>query len=312
VTVGNGAERDAQADRQGPPGVTDAAGVDRTDGGVCLGAGHQHGLLGGARRGGGAAAAVAAAPVPVAEVAAARPALAWRIRGRDRRLADVRGGAAAGAARAGAGGDRVRGRGPGVRHRAWAPVPAGPARAGRRRAGRGRADPAGAVAGRDGRVRSASGGRRRHHLARCVRRRRGAAHRRAGAPGPRRIARPGRRLAVRRRRHLGQAGRLRRAVAGRAGPVDPRLRHRDERAAVGLPAGRRADGGRPGDHGDQRGPDRDRVRAVRRDTAARDARRPADRGVRVPGGERGRARAPAGAAGQQASSARSTIGQEPA
>ena len=77
---------------------------------------------------------------------------------------------------------------------------------------------------------------------------------------------------------------------------------RDERAAVGIPAGRRADRGGHRDDGDQRGPDRGRVRAVRRDAAARDASRPAGRGVRVPGGERGCARAPAGTAGQEASS----------
>jgi hypothetical protein len=81
----------------------DAAYVDRPDSRFRLGAGHQHGLLTGARRGGGAAAAVAAPPVPVGAAPAPRPALAHRIRGRDRGLAHVRGGAAAGAAFAGAG-----------------------------------------------------------------------------------------------------------------------------------------------------------------------------------------------------------------
>ena len=74
--------------------------------------------------------------------------------------------------------------------------------------------------------------------------------------------------------------------------------------AVGVPAGRRADGGGHGDDGDQRGPDRGRIRAIRRGSASRGAGRPASRGVRLPGGERGRARAPAGAPGRSACSAR--------
>ena len=80
-------------------------------------------------------------------------------------------------------------------------------------------------------------GDRHHHLARGVRWRRGAAHRHTDALRPRRLARAGGRPAVRRRRHLRQARRLRRVVAARAGHAHRRLRRRDERPAVGLPAG---------------------------------------------------------------------------
>ncbi len=65
--------------------------------------------------------------------------------------------------------------------------------------------------------------------------------------------------------------------------------------AVGVPARRRVDCGGHGHNGDQRGPDRGRLRAVRRDAAARDRGCRSGRGVRVPGGERGRARPQAGA-----------------
>ncbi len=168
----------------------------------------------------------------------------------------------------------------------------------RRHPGDCRADAPCAIARRHHGVRSASWGSRPHHLACGVRRRRGAAHRHTDALRPRRITRTGSRPAVRRRRHLREARRLRRAVAGRAGHAHRRLRHRDERTAVGLPAGRRADGGGHGDNGHQRGPDRGRVRAVRRDAAPRDASRPADRSVLLPGSGCSRAWAPAGATGR--------------
>ena len=101
--------------------------------------------------------------------------------------------------------------------------------------------------------------------------------------------------AARRRRHFREACRLRRAVARRDRRAHCRLRHRHEPAAVCIPAGRRADGRRHGHDGDERGPDRGRVRAVPREAAARDAGRPADSGVRFPRSERRRARVPAGA-----------------
>jgi hypothetical protein len=91
-----------------------------------------------------------------------------------------------------------------------------------------------------------------------------------------------------------KAGRLRRAMADRDRLARRRLCSRDERVAVGIPAGQRADGGGYGNDGDQRGADRGRVRPVRRGAAQRDAGHPADRRVRLPGCERGRARAPAG------------------
>ena len=109
------------------------------------------------------------------------------------------------------------------------------------------------------------------------------------------VTRSGRRPAVRRRRHLREAHRLRREVAHRAPHPHRRLRRRHQCAAVGIPAGRRADGRRHGDDGDQRGPDRGRVRSLPRNAATRDTGRPADRGVHGPRGERRHARAPAGA-----------------
>ena len=92
-----------------------------------------------------------------------------------------------------------------------------------------------------------SGGRRRHHLARGVRRRRGAAYRCADPFWPCGLARSA-------AGPLFADGDVSAKLVGygglgdRAGPADRRLRYRDERPAVGLPAGRRAHGGR---HGDQ-------------------------------------------------------------
>src|SRR6266700_7561344 len=84
-------------------------------------------------------------PLRSAKAPAHRPALAPGVRGRDRGLADVRGGAAAGTAVAGAGGGRVRGRRAGVEHAGPAELlvrgeqvnqeraEAGPVQAGRRK-----------------------------------------------------------------------------------------------------------------------------------------------------------------------------------
>jgi hypothetical protein len=90
-------------------------------------------------------------------------------------------------------------------------------------------------------------------------------------------------------------------VAARADHAHRRLRGRDERPAVGLPAGRRAHRGRHRDDGDQRGPHRSRVRPVRRVAAARGPGRPAGRRIRLPGRRRGRPRQPAAAPGRRRS-----------